>query len=156
MPDEHPKRGHNYERMQYGQGGRQHSGEEYGGVDLSGYGDHYGEVERYGPEPGYDGRYGRYDQYSRSTPKGYARSDERIRDDVCERLGRSGLDVSDVSVAVAGGRVRLEGSVHERSAKHAIEDCAADCGGVQGVDNRIRVQTEASKANGGRETSAGD
>ncbi|MCI2807682.1 BON domain-containing protein [Eoetvoesiella caeni] len=82
----------------------------------------------------------------RSMPKGYKRSDERIREDVCEQLSRSGCDVSDVSVDVSDGKVTLQGTVTDRYAKHAIEDCADDCMGVQEVDNRIRVQTQAGNS----------
>lgn len=93
----------------------------------------------------------------RSMPKNYQRTDERIQEDVCEQLSRSGLDVSDISVNVAGGHVTLEGTVHERFIKHAIEDCVDDCSGVQDIDNRIRVQRQSSgaasqgAASGGRE-----
>jgi osmotically-inducible protein OsmY len=76
----------------------------------------------------------------RILPKGYTRSDERIREDICETLSRSGTDVSDVSVEVSGGKVVLEGTVIDRYAKHEIEDHAADCLGVSEVDNRIRVR----------------
>lgn len=76
----------------------------------------------------------------RVLPKGYKRSDERIREDICETLSRSGTDVSDVSVEVSGGKVVLEGTVIDRYAKHEIEDHAADCLGVSEVDNRIRAR----------------
>ncbi|SHH41827.1 BON domain-containing protein [Pollutimonas bauzanensis] len=76
----------------------------------------------------------------RIQPKGYTRSDERVREDICEQLSHSGLDVSDVSVSVAEGKVTLEGTVKDRRVKHAIEDYADDCIGVKDVDNRITVQ----------------
>ncbi|WP_397473668.1 BON domain-containing protein [Pusillimonas sp.] len=75
----------------------------------------------------------------RIVPKGYKRSDERILEDVCERLSHSGLDVSDVSVNVEQGTVSLEGSVAGRWMKHAVEDCVDDCLGVEDIENRIRV-----------------
>jgi len=75
----------------------------------------------------------------RILPKGYVRSDERVREDLCEHLSRSGLDVSDVSVDVADGTVTLEGTVPNRYTKHAIEDCADDCLGVSDIQNRIKV-----------------
>ncbi|HYG43776.1 MAG TPA: BON domain-containing protein [Bordetella sp.] len=75
----------------------------------------------------------------RISPKGYVRSDERVREDLCERLSRSGLDVSDVSVDVSDGTVTLEGTVSDRRTKHAIEDCADDCVGVNDIQNHIRV-----------------
>lgn len=73
-------------------------------------------------------------------PKNWQRSDERIRDDVCERLSREyDLDVSDVSVSVQQGTVTLSGSVADRGLKHRIEDIADDSPGVRDVDNRLRV-----------------
>ncbi|WP_313624290.1 BON domain-containing protein [Achromobacter sp.] len=75
----------------------------------------------------------------RTDPKGYIRSDDRVRENVCESLAHSGLDVSDVSVAVVDGRVVLEGTVPNRRIKHYVEDCTVECAGVQDVDNRIRV-----------------
>ncbi len=87
----------------------------------------------------------------RILPKGYTRSDERLREDVCERLAHSGLDVGDVSVSVSEGRVTLEGAVKDRASKHAIENCVDDCLGVQDIDNRIRVNRDG----GGKPVSIG-
>ena len=84
----------------------------------------------------------------RTSPKGYTRSDERVREDVCEQLSHSGLDVSEVSVTVSQGHVTLEGTVSDRRTKHAIEDCADGCMGVQDVDNRIRVQRDEGYSRG--------
>lgn len=75
-------------------------------------------------------------------PKGYKRSDDRIHEDVCERLMMSSIDASEVTVQVKDGHVSLEGTVPERWMKHAIEDTADGVAGVQDVDNRIRVQRE--------------
>lgn len=75
----------------------------------------------------------------RISPKGYVRTDERVREDVCERLSHSGLDVSEVSVQVSEGTVTLEGTVSSRHTKHAIEDCVDDCLGVKDIQNQIRV-----------------
>ncbi len=80
------------------------------------------------------------DRSSRRTdPKGYIRSDDRIRENVCESLAHSGLDVSDVSVTVLDGHVVLEGTVPNRRTKHHVEDCTVECAGVNDVENRIRV-----------------
>jgi hypothetical protein len=79
-------------------------------------------------------------RYARG-PKGYERSDDRIREDVSDRLMyRDDVDSSEVSVTVAGGKVTLDGTVPERRMKHEIEDLAEACAGVKEVDNRIRVQ----------------
>lgn len=79
----------------------------------------------------------------RRPPKGYTRSDERIRDDVCELLYRThDVDVSNVSVESKNGTLTLEGSVTDRRMKHRIEDLCEQCIGVNDVDNRIRVVRE--------------
>ncbi|AOI67954.1 transporter [Burkholderia territorii] len=79
----------------------------------------------------------------RRGPKGYTRSDERIREDVCERLARAlDIDVSDVSVQVRDGRVELDGTVPSRWMKHDIEDIADSCMCVRDVENRVRVRRE--------------
>ncbi|QJP71249.1 BON domain-containing protein [Burkholderia glumae] len=78
-------------------------------------------------------------------PKGYTRSDERIREDVCERLAYAiDIDVSEVSVTVKDACVQLEGTVPERWMKHEIEDLADSCVWVRDVDNRVRVARAAS------------
>lgn len=84
-------------------------------------------------------RAGRRPRRERIYPKGYVRSDERIREDLCEALGDSGLDVSNVTVMVKDGVVTLDGTVTQRGVKHAIEDYADDCGGVKEIINNIRV-----------------
>ena len=79
----------------------------------------------------------------RKGPKNYRRTDERIREDICERLwADSSLDVGDVEVHVCAGVVRLEGTVRLRRMKHDIEDIAANCHGVQDIENRIRVTVD--------------
>ncbi len=73
-------------------------------------------------------------------PKGYRRSDERIRDDICEALMLDPwLDASRLEVSVQDGIVTLEGTVGERYMKYLAEDCAAHASGVQDVENHIRL-----------------
>jgi hypothetical protein len=77
-------------------------------------------------------------------PKGYQRSDERLREDISERLMEARqIDSSDVTVEVSAAKVVLEGTVPERRMKHAIEDLVDACPGVQDIDNRIRVRRVA-------------
>ncbi|HRI51338.1 MAG TPA: BON domain-containing protein [Pseudomonadota bacterium] len=73
-------------------------------------------------------------------PKGYKRSDERIREDVCERLGSQGeVDASEVEVQVQDGQVTLTGTVtHQRDKRH-LEDLAEAVAGVQEVITQLRV-----------------
>lgn len=74
-------------------------------------------------------------------PKGYQRSDERLREDISERLLQARhIDSSDVTVKVSAAKVVLEGTVPERRMKHAIEDLVDACPGVQDIENLIRVR----------------
>lgn len=98
-----------------------------------------------GPGDGDPGRYG--GDAGRSGgghrgrgPKNYTRADQRILEDVCERLTEDDhIDASDIEVQVSDGVVTLTGSVDVRSMKHHAEDVAEACGGVRDVENRIRV-----------------
>lgn len=92
----------------------------------------------------------------RKGPKGYTRSDERIREMLCERLTHEeDLEVSDVSVDVKDGKVTLEGTVPDRYMKHHIEDLADSCWGVKDVENRLRVGQSEGSAGSSSESSAG-
>jgi osmotically-inducible protein OsmY len=85
--------------------------------------------------------------YTGRGPRGYQRADERIREDVCERLREHGaLDASDMEVSVAGGEVTLRGSVSSRWAKREAEDVADTVTGVQDVHNELRVRREGPEA----------
>ncbi|WP_322080836.1 BON domain-containing protein [Burkholderia sp. BCC1972] len=85
----------------------------------------------------------------RRGPKGYTRSDERIREDVCERLAHAlEIDVSDVAVQVNDGCVQLDGTVPARWMKHDIEDLADGCLGVRDVENRVRVRRDGEHDTG--------
>jgi hypothetical protein len=78
--------------------------------------------------------------YRGRGPKGYQRSDDRIREDVCERLELDHyIDASDVEVQVSGATVTLTGNVDSRGAKRRAEDIAESVGGVRDVQNNLRV-----------------
>lgn len=79
-------------------------------------------------------------------PKNYRRSDERIREEICEALMQQpGVDVSDVEVSVAGGEVTLSGTVPERRIKHHVEDLCENRLGVTGVTNKLKVRKDAHR-----------
>jgi hypothetical protein len=79
--------------------------------------------------------------FSGRGPKDYKRTDERVREDVCDRLSRDDeVDASEISVRVENGEVTLEGSVETRAQKHQAEDIAADVSGVNDVHNNVRVR----------------
>jgi hypothetical protein len=73
-------------------------------------------------------------------PKGWRRSDDRIRDDVAERLARSGVNVDDVEVRVEGGEVTLSGTVERREERRLLEYLAEDVLGVAEVHDRLRLR----------------
>lgn len=92
-----------------------------------------------GYDAGWPSGYGQQGRMQRRGPKGYKRSDERIREDLCERLMLADVDASEVTVDVRDGRVILQGSVPQRRMKHRIEDIADECFGVEDVENNLRV-----------------
>jgi len=74
-------------------------------------------------------------------PKGYSRSDDRIRDDVCERLTYDpDIDASDVTVTVSQGEVTLAGEVEDRRAKRRAEDIIEEVSGVRDIHNQLRAR----------------
>jgi len=91
-------------------------------------------------------------------PKGYTRSDDRIREDVNDRLTDDHmLDASDIETKVSNGEVTLNGHVESRQAKRRAEDVADRIAGVKHVQNNLRVkerQTVSSFA-ASTETSGG-
>jgi osmotically-inducible protein OsmY len=79
----------------------------------------------------------------RSGPKNYQRSDDRISEEIVQRLVRAiRIDSSGITLEVRNGRVRLEGSVPERWMKCAIENVTATVWGVEDVENQIRVMRD--------------
>lgn len=73
-------------------------------------------------------------------PKGYRRSDERIREDVNDRLtDHQYLDASDIDVSVKEGEVTLSGKVFDRTDKRLAEDVAESVTGVKNVQNNLRT-----------------
>ncbi|HEX6161071.1 MAG TPA: BON domain-containing protein [Thermoanaerobaculia bacterium] len=83
-------------------------------------------------------------------PKNWRRSDERIREEVNERLTHhDGVDATDVDVTVETGEVTLSGHVGSRWEKRIAEDIAESVHGVHDVHNRLAItdrQTHLGKA----------
>jgi hypothetical protein len=79
-------------------------------------------------------------------PKGYVRSDERIREDVCEHLSyHPYIDASDIEVTVREGEVTLSGTVDGRMVKRAAEECCDHVRGVKDVHNHLRVRPQTEQ-----------
>jgi hypothetical protein len=81
--------------------------------------------------------------FSGKGPKNYVRSDERIREDVCEQLTHHPqVDASDIEVTVREGEVTLTGTVDTRMAKRAAEEAGDHVRGVKDVHNQLRVRPQ--------------
>jgi len=89
-------------------------------------------------------------------PKGYTRSDERIREDVSDRLTDDPyVDASEIEVSVSGGEVTLSGTVDSREAKRRAEDIAERVSGVRHVQNNLRVQRQGQSGWGSQSSASG-
>jgi osmotically-inducible protein OsmY len=85
--------------------------------------------QREAPQP--RGHYGK-------GPKGYTRSDERIFEDVCERLRADmEVDATELSVTVRSGEVTLEGRVPDRFQEHRAIEVAESVRGVCNVTSHL-------------------
>ena len=103
-----------------------------------------------GASPGTEG------PYRGRGPRNYRRSQERILEDINERLTYdSQIDASGIEVRCADGKVVLEGEVDGRWMKHRAEDIAEACAGSLEIDNRLRVRRgEHREASGARSASS--
>jgi len=79
--------------------------------------------------------------FSGVGPQGYQRSDERIREDINERLTQHGrLNARDIQVEVKDGEATITGTVESRQAKRIAEDTVESVTGIKNVHNQLRVQ----------------
>ncbi len=135
-------------------------------TNTQGYYEGYGPRGSYEPYSGYGGQSGS-ELYGRSTsggwygnsgetgyargphtgrgPRGYRRSDDRICEEVCDRLEQHGwIDASELDVEVHNGEVTLKGDVDSRQQKRLAEDIAEGVAGVKDVHNELRVHEHSS------------
>lgn len=151
-------------RGSYGQGGN------YGQSGNYGQGSNYGQSGNYGQQQdrgwwdktrdemsswfGDDDaerrrRMDRMESHRGKGPKNYQRSEERIREDISDRLSDDdSLDASDIEIKVNGSEVTLSGTVETRAAKRRAEDIAEAVSGVSNVQNQLRVGSTASMGTG--------
>lgn len=122
-------------------GGREQYGEERGWLDKasdevsSWFGDEEAERRRE-----MDARWG--GQHRGRGPRNYIRSDDRIKEDINDRLtDYPYIDATDIDVQVKNGEVVLSGNVESRYEKRLAEDITDDISGVKNVENRIRVES---------------
>jgi osmotically-inducible protein OsmY len=86
-------------------------------------------------------------QFRGCGPKGYRRSDDRIREDVCERLTQDDrVDASNIEVTVKDGEVTLSGTTHSREDKRRAEDIVDSVSGVRDVSNSLRVSKQDTQS----------
>ena len=89
-------------------------------------------------------------------PRNYRRSDERIRDDVNDRLTEdSWLDAQGIEVTVANGEVTLTGTVRSREDKRRAEVLAEGVSGVDNVQNNLRAARPGDEAQAATEPRGG-
>jgi osmotically-inducible protein OsmY len=94
---------------------------------------------------GYWRQYETRSPYAGRGPKDYRRSDERVREEVCDCMTDDPmLDASEISVQVSDGVVTLNGTVPSRDQKRRAEDVAERISGVKDVTNQLRVSREAN------------
>lgn len=106
--------------------GTQHSGSDFG--------------QHYGTEQTLHGNDRFASNMSGRGPKGYKRSDERIREDVCDLLtSHPEVDPSEVDIRVSETEITLTGTVDSRMEKHLIEDLVSSVSGVTEVNNQLRI-----------------
>ena len=118
------------------------------GEATGGYGSEFGAWRSgtafgFGPEeaPRHRDSSARSEDYRGRGPKDYRRSDERIRDEVCDRLTDDwAVDATDVTINVESGEVTLSGFVGTRDQKRRAEETAEQVSGVLDVINQLRVQ----------------
>jgi hypothetical protein len=147
-----PRLSEGFERE--GQGGSRGSGS-YGsrgmGSGQGSYGSTYGtSASSWESQGSFGSTRGRF---TGKGPKGYQRSDERIREDASDALERNGdVDASDIEVKVHAGEITLEGTVSDRRSKRMAEDLIEDLPGVKQVHNRLRVE-QGGDGSGSKESS---
>lgn len=139
-----------YEHDDMFSGGVAGGARDYGYVYGPGHGGNgypgRGRAGRYGSEhAGTGGGYGigasGQETHRGKGPKGYRRSDDRIREDVCDCLTDDPLlDAGEIEVQVKDGEVTLSGNVSDRLAKRHAEDMIERVIGVRDVQNNIRVK----------------
>jgi osmotically-inducible protein OsmY len=87
--------------------------------------------------------------YSGQGPRGYQRSDDRIKEDVCERLAQHGrIDASNIEVTVDQGEVTLRGTIPDRQMKRKAEDIVENVSGVKDVKNELRQRQQHQNMQG--------
>lgn len=137
----------NHEGERYDQGTDRIGGmsAERGGFSGSRQGGYGGQWGAFGQSLSGPGRREEEGPHRGRGPKGWQRSDDRIRDDVHEKLADDPyVDASDIQVEVKSCEVTLTGFVDSREAKRRAEDCVERISGITHVQNNLRVRDDRS------------
>jgi osmotically-inducible protein OsmY len=79
--------------------------------------------------------------YAGLGPRGYKRSQEKIKDEVCGALWRDpDVDATEIAVTVQDNRVTLRGFVDSRHSRRHAEVVAESIFGVEEVLNLLRIK----------------
>ena len=79
--------------------------------------------------------------YKGKGPRSYQRSDDRILEDINDRLcDNPYIDATEIDVEVINGEVTLTGTVNDRESKRLAEDIGESVSGVKNVENRLKVK----------------
>jgi osmotically-inducible protein OsmY len=136
-----------YGQGQYGQGqyGQGQLGQGQYGQGQLGQGQ-YGQGQYGQGQVGQRSWRGEPQMGQRRGPMNYQRSDQRIYEDVCDRLSDDDdLDVSNVEVKVDKGEVTVTGHVESRAMKRRIEDVVERVSGVKDVHVQVKVQRQGER-----------
>lgn len=143
-------------RGEYGERGYYGGREGLAGSEFEYRRSPYGRESEYARHAGYGGLGGEYGYgglYRGRGPRGYRRSDDRIREDVCDWLTDDPqIDASSMEVTVKDAEVTLSGSVNSREEKRRAEDLVEAISGVKDVHNNLRVMPQQK----GTETTTGE
>lgn len=148
MRDFGERTGYEYERGEYGQSGPRGGGNQF----PSGNAYSTQRAQSWGNQ-GQGGQGGQYGQqrmergrFAGHGPKGYKRSDERIREDVCDALMmHPDIDASEIEIKVNDGEVSLSGTVQDREDKWLAEQLCEGIPGVRDVNNTVRTKRSGSE-----------
>ena len=92
-----------------------------------------------------------FEQHRGQGPKNYTRSDQRILEDIADRLTEDPfIDATEIEIVVTRGEVGLGGSVDDRQQRRAAEDLVEDISGVKNVQNNLRVRGGSDQRGGER------
>lgn len=119
---------------------------DFGGQRSQGYSqlgqENYGGRDSWNSDRYSERRFGGGLSHYGKGPKGYQRSEERIKEEVCDILTHDHrVDASNIEVSIENGVVVLKGTVDDRQSKRLAEEAIENVQGVADVRNELKVQS---------------